>query len=63
MTHYRDDPQSLLPLSSTIFHILLTLVEEERHGYGIMQEAAHLSDGRVNLGPGTLYLIPQAFAL
>lgn len=55
MTHYRDDPQSLLPLSSTIFHILLTLVEEERHGYGIMQEAAHLSDGRVNLGPGTLY--------
>lgn len=55
MTHYRDDPESLLPLSSAIFHMLLALVEEERHGYGIMQETARLSDGRVNLGPGTLY--------
>jgi DNA-binding PadR family transcriptional regulator len=55
MTRYVDNPESLLPLSSSIFHILLALVEGERHGYGIMQEAARLSDGRVNLGPGTLY--------
>ena len=27
----------------------------ERHGYGIMQETALRSDGKVNLGPGTLY--------
>ena len=37
------------------FQILLTLASEERHGYGIMQEAARLSDGAVDLGPGTLY--------
>lgn len=49
------DPESLLPLSPTIFHILLALVEGERHGYGIMQETARVSSGRVNLGPGTLY--------
>jgi DNA-binding PadR family transcriptional regulator len=55
MTRDVDNPESLLPLSSSIFHILLALVEGERHGYGIMQEAARLSDGRVNLGPGTLY--------
>ncbi|HEU5380790.1 MAG TPA: PadR family transcriptional regulator [Ktedonobacteraceae bacterium] len=55
MTRYVDDPESLLPLSSTIFHILLALVEGERHGYGIMQEAARVSSGKVNLGPGTLY--------
>jgi DNA-binding PadR family transcriptional regulator len=55
MTRYVDNPESLLPLSSSIFHILLALVEGERHGYGIMQEATRLSDGRVNLGPGTLY--------
>ena len=37
------------------FQILLTLAGEERHGYGIMQEAARLTDGAVDLGPGTLY--------
>lgn len=55
MTRHMGDPEALLPLSSAIFHILLALVEGERHGYGIMQETARLSEGRVNLGPGTLY--------
>src|SRR5581483_4691780 len=55
MTRYVDEPESLLPLSSAIFHILLALVEGDRHGYGIMQEAARISCGSVNLGPGTLY--------
>jgi DNA-binding PadR family transcriptional regulator len=55
MTRSVGDPESLLPLSPTIFHILLALVEGERHGYGIMQETARVSSGRVNLGPGTLY--------
>jgi DNA-binding PadR family transcriptional regulator len=55
MTRHGGDPESLLPLSSAIFHILLALVEGERHGYAIMQETARLSDGKVNLGPGTLY--------
>ena len=48
-------PESLLPLSPAAFHILLALVDGERHGYGIMQEIAHRDGGRVNLGPGTLY--------
>ena len=55
MTQSGGDPEALLPLSPTIFHILLALVEEERHGYGIMQEAARSSSGRVKPGPGTLY--------
>ena len=37
------------------FHILLALADVQRHGYGIMQEVASRSDGRVRLGPGTLY--------
>ncbi len=49
------DPEGILPLSPAIFHILLALIDQERHGYGIMQETAHSSDGRVKLGPGTLY--------
>lgn len=55
MTHDLDDPGELLPLSAAAFHILLALVEKERHGYGIMQETAQSSGGRVRLGPGTLY--------
>ncbi|HET8840518.1 MAG TPA: helix-turn-helix transcriptional regulator [Ktedonobacteraceae bacterium] len=55
MKQRTDDPESLLPLSSAIFHILLALIDGERHGYGIMQETARSSGGRVNLGPGTLY--------
>ncbi len=50
-----DDPEALLPLSPAIFHILLALTQEEKHGYGIMQEAARSSAGKVKPGPGTLY--------
>ena len=50
-----DDPESLLPLSPAAFHILLALTQGERHGYGIMQETAFSSEGKVKLGPGTLY--------
>jgi len=45
----------LLPLSPAVFHILLALADEERHGYGIMQEVERRTDGQVQLGPGTLY--------
>jgi DNA-binding PadR family transcriptional regulator len=51
------DPEAgaLLPLTPTVFHILLALAQEPRHGYWIMQEVQRISDGRVGLGPGTLY--------
>jgi DNA-binding PadR family transcriptional regulator len=37
------------------FHILLTLAGEERHGYAILQEVADLTDGELEIEPGTLY--------
>jgi DNA-binding PadR family transcriptional regulator len=49
------NPDSFLPLSPPVFHILLALVDEERHGYGIMQEVMFRTDGQVHLVPGTLY--------
>ena len=55
MKESSSDPESFLPLSPAVFHILLALVDEERHGYGIMQEAKERTDGRVHLVPGTLY--------
>ena len=54
MTKHRS-PQGLLPLTPPVFHILLALAEEERHGYGIMQDVAQQTDGALQLGPGTLY--------
>jgi DNA-binding PadR family transcriptional regulator len=49
------DSTGRLPLTPATFHILLALAEGERHGYSIMQEVSALTDGRVRLGPGTLY--------
>lgn len=49
------DPEDLLPLPPATFHILLTLVDGERHGYAIMKEVGERSAGAVRLGPGTLY--------
>jgi DNA-binding PadR family transcriptional regulator len=42
-------------LSQTEFQILLALADEDRHGYGIMQEVARGSEGSIRLGPGALY--------
>jgi DNA-binding PadR family transcriptional regulator len=49
------DPQSFLPLTPAVFHIMLSLAIGEGHGYGIMLEVERLTSGRLNLGPGTLY--------
>jgi DNA-binding PadR family transcriptional regulator len=50
-----SDPLHGPALTSAQFHILLTLVEGKRHGYGIMQEIQHRTNGAMELGPGTLY--------
>ena len=49
------DPKTLLPLTPAVFHILLALAGDERHGYGIMQEVTALTDSESRIGPGTLY--------
>jgi DNA-binding PadR family transcriptional regulator len=43
------------PLTPAVLHILLALSTEERHGYGIMKQVESESDGKVKMGPGTLY--------
>ena len=43
-----------LPLSEATYYILLALVEP-LHGYGIMQKVEGMSEGTVNIGPGTMY--------
>ena len=48
-------PQNPPPLSAPVFHILVALAGEERHGYGIMQDVARQTNDALQLGPGTLY--------
>ena len=40
-------------MQEATFHILMSLAEEERHGYAIIKDVESRSDLR--LGPGTLY--------
>jgi DNA-binding PadR family transcriptional regulator len=49
------DARRFLPLSTPQFHILLALVDADRHGYGIIRDVAERTTGAVRLGTGTLY--------
>jgi DNA-binding PadR family transcriptional regulator len=42
-------------LTPAVFHILLALSNGELHGYGIMKQVEAHSQGKVNMGAGTLY--------
>ena len=42
-------------MTLTMFHILVATADRERHGYAIMQDVAARTDGKLRLGPGTLY--------
>src|SRR5580693_657462 len=50
-----DDIKALLPLQPTTFHILLSLTDEDRHGYAIILEVARRTQGELKLSAGTLY--------
>jgi DNA-binding PadR family transcriptional regulator len=44
-----------MKLTRAEFHVLLALQHGSRHGYGVMHDVETLSQGRLRLGPGTLY--------
>jgi DNA-binding PadR family transcriptional regulator len=43
------------PLPAAAFQILLALADDDLHGYGIMRQVEEQTNGRMRLGPGTLY--------
>ena len=49
------DTETSQPLTPAVFHLLLSLTEGARHGYGIMQSVLEDTGGTLRLGPGTLY--------
>ena len=46
---------SITPLPEATFHILLSLAEEEKHGYAIIQDVEARTERELRLSPGTLY--------
>jgi DNA-binding PadR family transcriptional regulator len=49
------NPESLLPLPTATFHILMAVAENDRHGYAIIQDVAARTGGALKLSAGTLY--------
>jgi DNA-binding PadR family transcriptional regulator len=43
------------PIAPAVFHILVALADQPRHGYGIMLDVASRTGGKVRMSPGTLY--------
>jgi DNA-binding PadR family transcriptional regulator len=43
------------PLPPAVFHILMALAEDDKHGYAVIQTIAARTDGRVRIGAATLY--------
>lgn len=52
--------RKLDPLPAAAFQILLALADGDLHGYAIMRLVEQQTEGRVRLGPGTLYSSIQA---
>jgi DNA-binding PadR family transcriptional regulator len=50
---------SLLPLTPLSYHVLLALVESDRHGYAILRDIEERAAGAVRPGTGTLYAAIQ----
>ena len=44
-----------MEISEPVLLILLSLAEQPRHGYAILQDTERMSGGRVRLSTGTLY--------
>jgi DNA-binding PadR family transcriptional regulator len=42
-------------MTPAVLHILLSLSAEDRHGLGIAADVKAFTNGRLTLGPGTLY--------
>jgi DNA-binding PadR family transcriptional regulator len=49
------DARDLLPLTPLAFSILIALLEDDLHGYGIARRIADRDAGAVTLAPGNLY--------
>ena len=57
----KRDPQPLLPLTPSMFYVLVALADGQTHGYAILKDVEQLTDGSVRLSTGTLYGLIKRF--
>lgn len=50
-----SNSKTYTPLTPAVLYILMALSDSEKHGYAIMKQAEADSEGKVSMGPGTLY--------
>ena len=51
----RDDAPAASPLSAQVFQILLSLLDDDLHGYALIQDIRQRTGGEVSLTASTLY--------
>jgi DNA-binding PadR family transcriptional regulator len=51
----RRPPEDYLPLTVPVFQILLSLADQDLHGYAIIQDIHRRTNGEVSLTASTLY--------
>ena len=57
----KRDPAPYLPLTPAAFHVLLSLADGPSHGYLILKDVEHRTNGDVRLSTGTLYGLIKRF--
>ena len=57
--HRRREPESCLPLTPAAFHVLMGLVDGEKHGYAILKDIQRRAGDRVKMSVSTLYGVIQ----
>ena len=50
-----SESRNIPTISPQVFHILLSLVDDDLHGYAIIQDVAARTDGELRLTASTLY--------
>ena len=52
---HADMPDEIPPLTPAVFHVLLALTGGDRHGYAILKDIQHRTNGGMKMQAGTLY--------
>lgn len=50
-----EEIHKLLPLTPTVFHLMLALADGEKHGYGMMRAVEVETQGQMQIRIGSLY--------
>ena len=53
------EPTSFLPLSNLMFHVLVALADQDRHGYAIIRDIEERTADGLSVRSGALYTVIQ----